>query len=264
MAQRNPMNERYTGDGPQGKTRKSASKLKPKTDAASSVHIESKPTTKSERKAAAKKRNAQLAAKEAERKRKAEEREIKARIAAGEEVEEPKKPTVIDGAIGGVKKFFAPPAGSAPRSTNSQNPDTPEYHRAKRLYWILMGVGVVAIMAAFVLNFMMPSVLDGWGMMIPMGVAYAAVIAAIILDYTKVRKMQKEFRRGAESGKGSPKQIKHDQRKKEAAALLEERRKAEKELKRANSKLTFKRNRSDDDAAAGSKTDTDASKEKED
>jgi hypothetical protein len=39
MAQRNPMNDRYQGDGPGGQTRKSAARAKPVTQAASSVHI---------------------------------------------------------------------------------------------------------------------------------------------------------------------------------------------------------------------------------
>ena len=94
MAQRNPLNDRYQGEGPQGKTRKSATKLKPKSEAASTVHVEHKPTNKQERKAAKKRRDAQIEAKERERKRKAEERYRKEREAAGEIIEEAKPLTI--------------------------------------------------------------------------------------------------------------------------------------------------------------------------
>ncbi|MDR1089346.1 MAG: hypothetical protein LBL23_08790 [Coriobacteriales bacterium] len=266
MAQRNPMNERYQGDGPQGKTRKSAAKLKPKAEAASSVHIAMKPTTKQERKAAHKKRDAQLAAKEAERRRKAEERERQARIAAGEEVEEPKQAGVLDK----VKRFLIPdppsstkstgPAGSGSTAAKSANaspparpkgPDTPQYRRLKKIYWVLMGIGIVAIVSSFVINFSDPAFMDGMGMMVPMGVAYVAVISAIVLDYAKIRKLQKAHQKEISGSKGSPKQQKHEAQKKEAAALLEESRKAQKELKRANSKLPFRRSKPKEDADPG-------------
>lgn len=262
MAQRNPMNERYQGDGPQGKTRKSAAKLKPKTEAASSVHIEKKPQTKQERKAARKKRDAQLAAKEKERQRKAAEREKQARIAAGEEIEEPKKATMGEK----VKSFIAPAKPDVAQTqtkeadqdkskeqgqskeqaqqaarTRAKGPDTEEYRRLKRIYWTLMGTGVVAIIISFVINFNFQEVMDGWAMMIPMGIAYAAVIGAIILDYSKIRKLQKAHMGQGDNSKKSPKQLKHEQQKAEAAALLEESKKAQKELKRANSKNPFVR-----------------------
>lgn len=51
MSQRNPMNERYTTDERQGKTRKSAATMKPKTKAAASVHVQSKVKTKEQKKA---------------------------------------------------------------------------------------------------------------------------------------------------------------------------------------------------------------------
>lgn len=238
MAQRNPMNERYQGDGPQGKTRKSAAKLKPKTEAASSVYIETKPTTRSERKAARKKREKQLAAKEAERRRKAEEREKAARREAGEEAEEPEKTSVGQK----VKNIFlAGPKDPKASPARLRGPDTPEYRKLKKAYWILMGVGIAAIIASFAINFLAPTFLDGWGMMVPMGIAYATVISAIVLDYAKIRKLQKKHAQLASGAKMSPKQLKHEQKKAEAAALLEESKRAQRELKRANSRLPFKR-----------------------
>lgn len=46
MATRNPMNDRYVGDGPQGKTRKSAASAKPKRKAADTVYVKSAGTSK--------------------------------------------------------------------------------------------------------------------------------------------------------------------------------------------------------------------------
>lgn len=255
MAQRNPMNERYQGDGPQGKTRKSAAKLKPKVEAASSVHIDKKPTNQQERKAARKKRDAQLAAKESERKRKAEERDRREREAAGEVVEAPSKASL--GAR--VKQiFFAPPQNTASGSSlgkassstatgakgapasaaRTKGPDTPEYHRLRRIYWTLLGIGVAAIVVSILINATAGSMMDGWGSLLPMAVAYPAVIAAMILDFTKIKKMRVAHEAGA-SGKQSPKQQKHMQNKAEAAAMLEASKKTQRDLKRAQSRIPF-------------------------
>lgn len=51
MSQRNPMNERYQTDEHQGKTRKSAASMKPKTKAAASVTVASTQKTKQQKKA---------------------------------------------------------------------------------------------------------------------------------------------------------------------------------------------------------------------
>lgn len=61
MSQRNPMNERYTTDERQGKTRKSAATMKPKTKAAASVHVQSKVKTKEQKKAEQKAQRAKQA-----------------------------------------------------------------------------------------------------------------------------------------------------------------------------------------------------------
>ena len=52
MSTRNPMNDRYQTDGPKGQTKKSASSLKPKSKAASSVYVKSTQKTPQEKKAA--------------------------------------------------------------------------------------------------------------------------------------------------------------------------------------------------------------------
>lgn len=67
MSQRNPMNDRYAGDGPKGQTRRSAASAKPKSKAAATVIVKSNKKTEKERKAEAK---------EARRKAAAEQREL--------------------------------------------------------------------------------------------------------------------------------------------------------------------------------------------
>lgn len=70
MSQRNPMNERYTTDERQGKTRKSAAAAKPKSKAANSVTIQSAKKTPEQKKAAEKaaRREEQAKQREIERK----------------------------------------------------------------------------------------------------------------------------------------------------------------------------------------------------
>lgn len=250
MAQRNPMNERYLGDGPQGKTRKSATKLKPKGEAAASVHIEKKPTNRQERKAARKKRESQLAAKEKERQRKADERDRKEREAAGEVLEDQKSGSFFSK----IKGALSAPKKASPEKTDSPakdaqpvlntiptwhgGPDTTEFRRLKYIYYILMAVGFTAIIISIVMSVGFPDRMSDTTLFITMAFAYPAVIGALVLDYGKIRKMQKAHQAGG-SGKRSPKQLKHAQQQAEAAMLLEESKKAKKEQKRAQSRLPF-------------------------
>ncbi|MDR3136015.1 MAG: hypothetical protein LBU07_01050 [Coriobacteriales bacterium] len=239
MAQRNPMNDRYAGSGPAGKTRKSAAKLKPKAEAASSVHIEKKPVTKQERKAAHKKREAQLAAKERERQQKAAEREQAAKIAAGEQAPKPTKPSLVARAksllVGNSK------AASAPASPRPTTPDTPEYRRYRRIYWVLLIVGVSCAAIMLLSPIYFADALSGSASATLMGIAYACIIGAIVIDYAKVRKLRQAHERASNPSRKSPKQLKHEERKTLAAKQLEEARKAQRNLKRAGTRLPLLR-----------------------
>ncbi|MCL2757490.1 MAG: hypothetical protein FWD43_05380, partial [Coriobacteriia bacterium] len=218
MAQRNPMNDRYQGEGPAGKSRKSAASAKPKAEAAASVFIEKKPETPRERKAAQKRRAAEKQRKEQERLRRTKEKERAARIAAGLEVEPEKKKSFLESLISprsqpassvsdtkagapsqkatGPQATAQKPAASqataqkpatsqttgqktasaratAPKATsasattsittssaqdaepqktgffgrmqNPNQPQTPEFKKLRRIYWILMGIALVAV-----------------------------------------------------------------------------------------------------------------------
>jgi len=281
MAQRNPLNDRYQGEGPQGKTRKSATKLKPKSEAASTVHVEPKPTNKQERKAARKRRDAQIQAKERERKRKAEERYRKEREAAGETIEEAKPPTITTK----IKNIFFPPKKESPpkraaasdsgssaaksgAGTGDKNasrpafagtpvvptwrrgPDTPEYRRLMYTYYVILGIGIAGAVVALLINMQLAEVASPLVLYAPWGVTYGALIAALVLDMTKIKKIQRAHQDGG-MGRKSPKQMKHLQEKADAAALLEESKKAQKELRRANSKIPFVAGRAKKDSDAG-------------
>lgn len=70
MSQRNPMNERYTSEERQGKTRKSAASAKPKTKAAATVTVKSAKKTPEQKKAEEKAARKAAAAKQREVERK--------------------------------------------------------------------------------------------------------------------------------------------------------------------------------------------------
>jgi len=119
-----------------------------------------------------------------------------------------------------------------------KGPDTPEYRRLKYIYYALLVSGFVLIMISFVLNFWLAERFPGYNGFYPIAAAYVVVIAAFILDATKIKKIQRSHALGS-TDKMSPKQIKHVQQKADAAAQLEESRKAQRELQRAQSKNPF-------------------------
>jgi hypothetical protein len=251
MSQRNPMNERYQGEGPVGKTKKSAAKLKPKVAAAASVHIEAKPTTRQERKAAHRKREAEEKRKAEERARKAAERERKAALAAGDVLPEPKKPTMIERffpkkqpaaaasttattiANAAAGKSTAPAANAA-AARRSAFPATKQYKDLRRIYWIMIAIGVVFVIASFIAQMNFYDRLEIWG--VTMGAAYVCIIGAIILDFAKIKPLVKAHQRqlNGGSGKKSPKQIKHEEEAAQRAREIEEFNKAKKQARRRN------------------------------
>ncbi|MEG0072288.1 MAG: hypothetical protein RR362_03400 [Raoultibacter sp.] len=161
MTQRNPMNDRYQSDEIKGQTRKSAASAKPKTRAASSVHVE--------------------------------------------ELHPPKK-----------KGFFAKAAAPAPAKSSGKtggsasnsggrvkseyyNPPTQEYKRMRRVWWVLL-VGAIAMTAAsWGIRTMMPSAETV--SMVTLGLAYIMIIAALYVDFSKIRKIRRAYQNEMESKK---------------------------------------------------------------
>jgi uncharacterized membrane protein YcjF (UPF0283 family) len=215
------MNQRYQGDGPGGQTRKSAARAKPVSQAAATVHVKKKPQTDSEKRMARKARE-----KEQERRarKKARRKAAKAQ-AAGVAIEAtaPAKPK------GFFSKLLTPP---------SNMPQTEEYRKWRRLYWILLGVGIVCIISSFIYQ-----TVDGRNQVIwwvSIITSYAVIIAAFIVDLRKVKPLVKLYQKHG-AGNKSPKQLKHEQESKERATAIEAARKAERDTK----KLSRRRKSSD-------------------
>lgn len=209
MATRNPMNQRYQGDGPGGQTRKSASSAKPTSKAAASVHVKKKPQTASEKRAAKKAQEREAEQKARVRAQKAAEKAKASDIV----VEEPKKaPEKKAG-------FFSNPEATAAK----YGPRAEEYKKWRRLYWYLLGLGVVIIAVSFMMTntigYDSPII---WVLIVS---SYAVIIAAFFIDFRKVKPIMKMEREGS-LGKKTPKALKHEQEAREQAQALEAARKA--------------------------------------
>jgi len=231
MATRNPMNQRYQGDGPGGQTRKSASSVKPVSEAASSVYIKKKPVTDSEKRAARKAREREASQKA---KARADRQAVKAAELAAQQAEKEKAQPTPAGAGEPEKKpasklssffnGFKNPAAAA------NMPKSEEYKKWKRVYWILLGVGIVAVAASF---FLMNSAAGGYSpfLIVMLVIAYGAVIAAFVVDFKKVRPFTRRQQAQA-TGKKTPKVLKHEQEAAAQAAAVEAARKAAKATKK--------------------------------
>jgi membrane protein involved in colicin uptake len=247
MAQRNPLNERYQGDGPGGQTRKSAARAKPVTQAASSVHIRKKPQTDAEKRAARKAREKEEERKAAERARRRAER-AKAEAAAAQDDAE--KPAAKAGgkAAGGVEvkaaaKAEAKPAAKAEAKADAppkgflgkllapppNMPATAEYRKWRRLYWILLLIGIFFIVISFAVQSLGLS--NQTLVMVTLGCAYAPIIGAFVVDIRKVKPLIKAHQRQG-SGNKSPKQLKHEQEARQRAEAMEAARKAARDTKK--------------------------------
>ena len=210
MTQRNPMNQRNTSDKHTGSSRKSSASAKPKAKAAASVH---QPSAKATRK-------------QQEQKDKDKQRE--------ERVAAQKRAAVL----------------------SAQTKQLDEYKKWRRIWWIVIVVAIVAVVASWVFSWLgregrLPEVLVPATTPVSIGglvIGYAAIIAALVIDFKKIRKFRRE--QEAKAAKMS-----NSQRRKLDAAIAEqeERERAEREEKR-NKK---KRRRADKDAEADGETDGD-------
>jgi hypothetical protein len=172
MAQRNPMNERYTTDDAKGKTRKSAAAVKPKAKAASSVRIQSVAKTPKEKKQAARER---------------------------QKKEEVKKSQV----------YKVP---------------TPEYTFWRRVWWGCLAFGVAALGSSFLVLSFFP--VGEIAQNIIMGLAYVGVIAAILVDQVKLKKIRKKYNEELDSQNSK---LSRAQEKKQHAEKVAARKAAEEE-----------------------------------
>ncbi|MCL1846949.1 MAG: hypothetical protein FWF91_03170 [Coriobacteriia bacterium] len=247
MATRNPMNQRYQGEGPGGQTRKSASSAKPTSQAAGSVYIKKKPVTEAEKRAAKKAREKEAAAKAKLKAEKAKAAKAKAEraaaVAAGEmtaeeaaEAAAAAKAASIAAAAGGgslwekfkkgfLNLFKSQVPGTSPRAL--------EYKKWRRLYWSLLGLGVVSVAISFLMTSNEQNTTVAF--IISMVIAYGAIIGAIVIDVKKARPLLTKSKAEA-SGKKTPKSEKHAQEAAAQATAAEAARKAAKASKRGRRK----------------------------
>lgn len=184
MSQRNPMNDRYTGEEKHGKTRKSAASAKPKSAAASSVYIKPKTKTKQEKKVA----------RRAERQRQAE-----------------------------LDRKYA-------------NPPTEEYKRLRRIWWVLL-VGAIICLA---LSFFMRDMLGEFGFMIILVLSYVFIIAALWLEFSKMKKVRRAYQEQMEGKKSKARRAEERREKAEAKAAKAEAEQKYKEAKAAEAEKKSK------------------------
>ncbi|MCL2883423.1 MAG: hypothetical protein FWF30_03010 [Coriobacteriia bacterium] len=232
MATRNPMNQRYQGEGPQGQTRKSASSIKPASEAASSVYIRTKPTTAAEKRAAEKARKKRLEEKSAERARRAELRVQKEKAAA--DLARAKELGVDVSELPVEKPQRPQPQPRKGGFFTSTNPMTvalksnPDYRKWQKVYWIMLGIGLACIVLSFALQFWFPGANYYLVTMVP---AYVLVIGSLIVNWKKVKPHIKNYQQGVSVDR-TPKQIKHEQEAQKQAAELETARRAAKQVRR--------------------------------
>ena len=134
------MNDRYTTDDRKGQTRKSAATMKPKSKAASTVHVQSTTKTKQQKKAE------QKAARQ--------------------------KQSQVD------RKYY--------------NPPTEQYKKLRRMWWILLVAAIAMTAFSWLSRSWFPN--NEMVSFIALGLAYVLIIAALYVDFSKIRKETKEMR----------------------------------------------------------------------
>lgn len=108
------------------------------------------------------------------------------------------------------------------------NPPTERYKKLRRIWWFCLVAAIVLTVLGMVLPNLFPgAVWASWGCIIP---AYAFIIAAVWLDFSKIRKVRREYQ--MEMMKKHPKQVKehlvtnaNNQRAAEKEAAREEKKK---------------------------------------
>lgn len=170
MSSRNPQNkrtqEKLTGNL-SGMARKSASSAKPARPAAGSVHVVPA-SSKAKRAQAERGEDLSGLTKEEKKARKAEIRRKEDRVYA---------------------------------ASDTLMKEDPRYPSLRRIWWILLVVGMVALVGTWVvllINGQQPSEQMGQIQMALLVVAYACIIAALIFDMVKIRPIRNEARATAE------------------------------------------------------------------
>lgn len=188
MAQRNPMNKRYEGEGPEGKTRKSAGRAKPKK----------KPATPT--------RGKQLEGlserEKAERKR--EQGQTKRRMKADAQRTMTKEQRKEQREKDAEKK--APPVVV---------PMTPEYKKWRNIWMGCLGFAILAIAASWLGRGALAK--SPVFMYASIGAAYVGIFAGLAVDFLKMRPLRREAQQKAAAESKSKKGRSEIEKKKEAS-----------------------------------------------
>jgi len=70
------------------------------------------------------------------------------------------------------------------------NPDTDEYRKWRRIWWITIICAIALAASAFLVNSYAP---EQWMTYIPLGFSYVFIIATIIIDITKMKKERRRY-----------------------------------------------------------------------
>lgn len=119
------------------------------------------------------------------------------------------------------------------------NPPTQEYKRLRRIWWALLVVAIAFTALSFVLNSMD---LQGPLPIVVLVIAYGSIIAALYLDFVKIRKVRQKY--ADEMDHAKTKAAKRERKEREAQLAAEraeqERAAAEKAAKKAEKKAARK------------------------
>lgn len=193
MSQRNPMNERYTTDKPQGSTRKSAASAKPVAKAAASVRTSAKPEKKglfggSKSTPAPAKSSAKASSKSSE----------KAAPAKGSKADKATKATPLSkedqAAARKHNKELERQSKSAARERNRAInrfvPDNAEFKRLNRKRMIFSGIGFAGMIVAIILSLVIPDQpLIAIGLMV---VAWVFFFIGMRIDTQQMRPLREQ------------------------------------------------------------------------
>lgn len=107
------------------------------------------------------------------------------------------------------------------------NPPTEEYKRLRRIWWVLL-VGAIICLA---LSFFMRDTLGEFGFMIILVLSYVFIIAALWLEFSKMKKVRRAYQEQMESKKSKARRAEERREKAEAKAAKAEAEKKYEEAK---------------------------------
>jgi uncharacterized membrane protein YcjF (UPF0283 family) len=82
-----------------------------------------------------------------------------------------------------------------------RNPETPEFTAYRRKWWIALVIGLVLTAVSYAMQRYVTAPWARSGQAVTLGLAYAAIIYAFYIDWTKMRPLRKEAYEQQKSGK---------------------------------------------------------------